>query len=110
MGSFPKKDPGYEVGLIFGNLVPRLDIWPKDREYYCNDKQLWRIITSGGSRILVSELNVNYLLTSYKPDVIKDFASQILKNKIERCSLIFSVPLLYIFVNIPEVNRHLMSL
>ena len=49
------------------------------------DKHKWRIIASGGSRILDSELNVtNVLLSiylSYTPDDIKDFASQILKNE-----------------------------
>ena len=49
------------------------------------DKHKWRIIASGGSRILDSELNVTNVLLSihlyYTPDDIKDFASQILKNR-----------------------------
>jgi hypothetical protein len=66
------------------------------------DKHKWRIIASGGSRILDSELNVtNVLLSiygiylSYTPDDIKDFASQILKNKNVPCR--FCKSTLYLF-------------
>jgi hypothetical protein len=55
------------------------------------DKHKWRIIASGGSRILDSELNVTNMLLSiylsYTPDDIKDFASQILKNCVNDCRL-----------------------